>query len=86
MRLLKDRVLVRRVPQPTETESGIYTGVTPTTQQADFGVVDSIGPDVDEVAVGDCIAFALYTGDPVQVGGETLLVLRPGDIFAVVEL
>ncbi len=47
---VQNNVIIKRVPGSTTTESGF---ILKTTLEQDRGIVESIGPDVTEVSIGD---------------------------------
>jgi len=52
MRPLKDNVYITRIAAAKETASGI---ILKTSDEPDTAKVNAIGPDVDEVSVGDTL-------------------------------
>ncbi|MGE5482150.1 MAG: co-chaperone GroES [Bacteroidota bacterium] len=88
---LADRVVVKPIEQEERTKGGI---VLPDTakEKPQEGEIVAVGPGrlLDngqraplEVAVGDRVLFARYSGTEFKVDGETYLVLRESDILAV---
>jgi len=88
-----DKLVVKRVEATEKTSGGI---VLPDTarQQPQQGRVLSVGdgpllPDgkraTPEVREGDRVVFGSYAGDEVTIDGESLLILRGSDIFAILQ-
>ena len=89
---LGDRVVIKALVAEETTKSGI---VLPgqskeKPQQAEViavgpgGVVD--GKEVKmEVSVGDKVIYSKYAGTEVKLDGDKLMVIRQGDILAIVE-
>ena len=91
LRPLHDRVIIKRLAAETTTSFGI---VIPDSagEKPDQGEVIAVGPGKrDEagriialdVKVGDRVLFGKYSGQPVKVAGEELLVMREEDIMGV---
>lgn len=90
---LGNRVVVEPLEQEEVTPGGIVLPET-AKEKPQQGVVLSVGPgDRDEkgqripmdVAVGDKVLFAKYSGTEVKVDGKKLLILRESDILAIIE-
>jgi chaperonin GroES len=91
MRMLNDRVLIKRLPEATVTKGGI---IIPDAYQekAMSGEVISVGTGRVEngrrrkldVEVGDEILFAKYAGMDVKIGSEDFLIVSENDILMVV--
>jgi chaperonin GroES len=90
---LGNRVVVEPIEQDEVTAGGI---VLPDTakEKPQKGKVLSIGPgDRDEsgkripldVAVGDVVLFAKYSGTEIKVEGKKILILRENDLLAIVQ-
>jgi chaperonin GroES len=91
---LADKLVLRPVVQEEVLSSGI---VIPDTarEKPNQGEVVAVGPgrrDEDgklipmEVAVGDRVLYAKYTGQEVKVENEELIVLKETDILCKVEV
>ena len=92
IRPLADRVEIKNIEAEETTKSGIIlTGSAKEKPQVcevlavgPGGVVD--GKDVEmTVKVGDKVLIAKYAGTEVKVDGEECVIVRQGDILAVVE-
>lgn len=90
---LGNRVVVEPIEQEEMTAGGIYVPET-AKEKPQQGTVLSVGPgDRDEdgdripmdVAVGDKVLFAKYSGTEMKLDGKKLLVLRESDLLAIVE-
>lgn len=90
---LGNRVVVEPIEQEEVTVGGI---VLPDTakEKPQRGKVLSIGPgDRDEdgdripldVAVGDVVLFAKYSGTEIKIDGKKILILRENDLLAIVQ-
>ncbi len=94
LRPLGDRVLVKPLEDEERTKGGI---VLPDTakEKPQRGEVVAVGPgewDEDgqkrlplDVKVGDHVMYAKYSGAEFKVDGVEHLILRHGDILAIVE-
>ena len=89
---LGNRVLVEPIEQEEVTASGIVIPET-AKEKPQQGLILAIGPGArDEngkriamdVAAGDKILFAKYSGTEVKLDGKKLLILREDDLLAVV--
>ncbi len=92
---LGSRVVIEPIEQEEITAGGIVLPET-AKEKPQQGIILSIGPgDRDEegkripmdVAVGDKVMFAKYSGTevPIKIGEKKLLILRESDILAIVE-
>lgn len=93
MKPLYDRVVVRRLEAETTSRGGIIIPDN-ATEKPSQGEVLAVGPgarsDSGEflamsVAVGDRVLFGQYAGSEIKLDGETLLIMKESDIFAVIE-
>lgn len=93
IRPLFDRVLVKRLDEPTKTASGLFLPETakekPVRGQV-LAVGDGRSNDSGEVTaltvkVGDEVIFGKYVGTEIKVDGEERLILREDDILGVIE-
>ncbi len=90
---LGNRVVVEPIEQEEVTAGGIVLPET-AKEKPQKGTVLAIGPgDRDEdgeripldVAVGDKVLYAKYSGTEIKVDGKKLLILRESDLLAIVE-
>jgi chaperonin GroES len=83
---LADRVLVKTDKLEAKTASGI---IIPDTAQekTQTATVVAIGDDKEKikVTVGQKVMYDKYTGTAVKIAGEDHLILKGGDIIAVLE-
>ncbi len=87
----------RVVVEPREEEDVLASGlVLPETakEKPQKGLVMSVGPgDRDDdgkrvpmdVAEGDLVLFAKYSGTEIKIDGKKLLILRESDLLAIVD-
>jgi len=89
---LGSRVVIEPIEQEEITAGGIVLPET-AKEKPQQGMVLSVGPgDRDEdgkripmdVAVGDKILFAKYSGTEIKMDGKKLLILRESDLLAIV--
>ena len=89
---LADRVIIKMVEAEETTKGGIIlTGSAK--EKPDVAEVLAVGPGgvVDgkevemTVKVGDHVITSKYAGTQVKIDGEELIIVRQGDILAVVE-
>jgi chaperonin GroES len=92
---LGSRVVIEPIEQEEVTAGGIVLPET-AKEKPQQGLILSVGPgDRDEdgkrvpmdVAVGDKVLFAKYSGTevPIKIDGKKLLILRESDILAIVQ-
>lgn len=90
---LGNRVVVKPIEQEEITAGGIVLPET-AKEKPQKGEVMSVGPgerDEDgkriplDVAKGDTVLFAKYSGTEIKVNGDKLLILRESDLLAIVE-
>ena len=86
VRPLADRVLVKVDKVETKTASGI---IIPDTAQekTQTAVVVAIGDDKEKIKVSVCqkVMHDKYAGTQIKIDGEEYLILKAGDIVAVIE-
>ncbi len=89
---LTDRVIIKQVEAEETTKSGIILASSAQEKPQLFEVL-AVGPggmvDGNEVVMtvkpGDRVITGKYSGTEVKVDGEDLVIVRQGDILAVVE-
>ncbi len=90
---LADRLVVEPSKQEEMTASGLVLPET-AKEKPQQGTVLAVGPgrrDDDgkripmDVAVGDTVLFAKYSGTEIKLEGDKLLILKESDILAIVE-
>lgn len=94
LRPLADRVIVEASIQDETTASGLLLPET-AKEKPQEGTVLAVGPgrwDEDgkkrlplEVAVGDKVIFAKYSGTEIKISDKKVLILSEKDILAVVQ-
>jgi chaperonin GroES len=90
---LYDRLVVKRLEAETTTQSGIIIPDNATekpTQGEVVAVGDGAVTQSGErraltVNVGDRVLFGQYSGTEIKVDGESLLVMKESDVFAIIE-
>ena len=89
---LADRVVIKMVEAEETTKSGIIlTGTAK--EKPQIGEIISVGPggliDGNEVVmtvkVGDKVITSKYSGTEVKIGDDEFIVVKQGDILAIVE-
>ena len=90
---LGNRIVVEPIEQEEITAGGIVLPET-AKEKPQKGKVLSIGPgDRDDegkripmdVAVGDTVLFAKYSGTEIKLDGKKLLILRETDLLAILQ-
>ena len=93
IRPLHDRVIVKRLAEERTSPGGIVIPDSAAEKPSQGKVVATGKGKILEdgsvrpldVKAGDKILFGKYSGTEVKVDGEDLLVMREGDIMAVIE-
>lgn len=84
---LADRVLVLPAPAEQKTAGGIIIPDT-AKEKPQKGTVVAVGPGKKDepmtVKVGDAVLYGKYSGTEMQLDGETYLIMRESDIFAII--
>lgn len=84
---LSDRVLIQPNPAEEKTAAGLIIPDT-AKEKPLAGKVVAVGPGTSEikmeVEVGDEVLYGKYAGTEVTVDGESYLIMRQSDIFAII--
>ena len=84
---LSDRVLIQPNPAEERTAAGLIIPDT-AKEKPLAGKVVAVGPGTSEVKMevkeGDAVLYGKYAGTEVTVEGETYLIMRQSDIFAII--
>ena len=89
---LQDRVVIKMLEAEETTKSGIIlTGAAQ--EKPQIAEIIAVGPggiiDGKEVKmdlkIGDKVLISQYAGTKVKIDGEELIIVRQGDILAIVE-
>ena len=89
---LGDKVVLKQVEAEETTASGIILSAK-TQEKPLEGIVIAVGPGgmvdgkevVMQVKVGDKVIYSKYAGNEVKLGDEEFIVVKQGDILAIVE-
>ncbi|MCA9933240.1 MAG: co-chaperone GroES [Ardenticatenaceae bacterium] len=93
LRPLSDRLVVEPKEHEQTTASGLVLPET-AKEKPQEGIVIAAGPgrrDEDgdrvamDVAVGDVVLYAKYSGTEVKIDDKKLLILKESDVLAIVE-
>ena len=93
MKPLGNRVVVEPIEEDEMTAGGIVLPET-AKEKPQRGTILAVGPgDRDDngkriemdVAKGDTVLFAKYSGTEIKVEGKKLLIMRESDILAIVD-
>lgn len=79
---LGDRVVVKAVIVEEKTSSGIFL---PSTSQAKPNQGEIVSANVEDVKVGDVVAYSKYAGTEVEIKGEGHLILKNDDLVGVLQ-
>ena len=90
---LRENILIKRVEEENRTAGGIILPDTAKKKPSE-GKVIAIGegrvtPDGKvlpmSIKVGDTVLFSKWTGTEIKVDGEPHLIVKEGDILAIIE-
>ena len=89
---LGDRVVIKSLEMEETTKSGIVLPGS-AKEKPQVAEVLAVGPggNVDgkevqmQLKVGDKVIYSKYAGTEVKIDGEELIIVRQGDVLAVVE-
>ena len=84
---LSDRVLIQPNPAEEKTAAGLIIPDT-AKEKPLAGKVVAVGPGTSEIKMeikeGDQVLYGKYAGTEVTIDGETYLIMRQSDIFAII--
>jgi len=83
-RPLGDRVFISYTEELERTAGGIYVPDS-AKEKPQRGTIDAMGPDVENVKVGDQVLFDKYSGTKIKIDNEDCLILKEEDILGVFE-
>ena len=92
MKPLGDRVVIKNMEAEETTKGGIIL-TTAATEKPQMAQVIAVGPggNVDgkeitmQVKVGEKVIYSKYAGTEVKMDGEEFIIVKQGDILAIVE-
>ena len=84
---LHDRVIVKRIEESEQIRGGIIIPDT-AKEKPQRGIVVAAGPGKKDepmtVKKGDTVLYGKYSGTEIRLEGDDLLIMREGDILAIV--
>ena len=84
---LADRVLVAPAEAEQKTAGGIIIPDT-AKEKPQKGTIVAVGPGKKDepmtVKVGDTVLYGKYSGTELQLEGETYLIMKESDIYAII--
>ncbi len=90
---LADRIVLRPIEEDDKTPGGIILPDT-AKEKSMRGEVVAVGPGrlaengeriKPEVTEGDVVIYSKYAGTEIKIDGQEYLILREGDVLAVIE-
>ena len=85
---LFDRVVIKNIETEEVTKGGILL-TSSAKEKPQMAEVLAVGPgakDVEMVVkVGDKVVYSKYAGTEVKIDGQEVIVIKQGDILAIVE-
>lgn len=80
---LADRVVAMREKPATQTASGLYLPDT-AKEKPVFATVIAVGPDVEQLKVGNKIIYKEYSTTELTIDSQDYLILKEEDVLATV--
>jgi chaperonin GroES len=80
---LADRVVAVREKTAEKTASGIYLPDS-SKQKSTTAAIVAVGPDVQQVKIGDKVVYKDYTATELKIDGTEYLIVKEEDILATV--
>ena len=88
MKPLFDRVVIKNIETEEVTKGGILL-TSAAKEKPQMAEVLAVGPGAKDVEmvlkVGDKVVYQKYAGTEVKVDGQEVIVIKQGDILAIVE-
>ena len=85
---LADRVVLKQASAEEKTKSGIIL-TSQSQEKPQQAEVVAVGPGTEEIAmtvkVGDKVVYSKYAGSEVKLDEEEYMIVKQGDILAIVE-
>lgn len=85
---LGDRIVLKQVEAETKSKGGIILTTSAQEKPSEAEVV-AVGPGTEEVKMevkpGDKVIYSKYAGTNVKFGAEEYIVVKQGDVLAIVE-
>lgn len=85
---LADRVVLKQLEAETKTQSGIILTSSAQEKPQEAEVI-AVGPGTEdvkmEVTVGQKVIYSKYSGTNVKMGDDEYIIVKQGDILAIVE-
>jgi chaperonin GroES len=84
---LGERVLLKRIEEPTKTASGIIIPDNAKEKPLN-GEVISVSKEIEDegtISVGDRVIFAKYAGTELNLDGEEYLVMNADEILGILK-
>ena len=82
VKAIKDRVFIRLDTKPTATKGGIFL-TEDHEHERTIGIVESIGPEVSCVKIGDKVLFHIF--DELPTFDPNIVVVRQNSLLGVFE-
>ena len=85
---LGDRIVLKQVEAETKSKGGIILTTSAQEKPSEAEVV-AVGPGTEEVKMevkpGDKVIYSKYAGTNVKFGADEYIVVKQGDVLAIVE-
>ena len=76
-----DRVILKQDGEPEKTHAGIFIP-EPAKEKPKTGIIISVG-NCNHVKIGDHVIFGKSSGTEIMIDGESYLILRESDLYAI---
>lgn len=85
MRILRDRVILKRIPLPTQTKGGIHLPLS-AVELPQLAHIKFVGPkNPDRLKPGDLVIPRKFEGRPIFIDNEDCVEMFIKDLLAIVE-
>ena len=84
LRPIGDRLVVQNQIEEEKSQSGLILSSEPK-ENPNMGKVLEVSSEIDEIKVGQIVAYSKHVGTEVKMGTESYLILRLSDVLAIVE-
>ena len=84
LRPIGDRLVVQNQIEEEKSQSGLILSSEPK-ENPNMGKVIAVSSEIDGIHVGQTVAYSKHVGTEVKMGSDSYLILRLGDVLAIVE-
>ena len=82
IKVIGNRLLIEEIVEDIKSSGGIILGDTKNSAQK-IGRVISVGHSVEEIKVNDKVMFDGYKAFPIELAGETYLIMEQDSVIGI---